>query len=124
MFSSQIEEEVTKIDIIFGHLKKFRSVSMEVMLNFACSEGDSVENVLRWCVSEVKEEQRLGFLLSCALDIFHMKRLKIDDLLHLLTDHFSTFKGSPGNEKQPKSKKPPTISANNWDYLTKLLVYG
>ena len=92
---------------------------MDVMLSFACSEGDTVENVIRWAVGEVSEDNRLGFLLGCALDIEYQKKLRNEELMNLLVDH------SPFREGQrSRIKKPNIINNKNWDSLTKLALYG
>lgn len=49
-------------------LKKIKIVNLDLILSIACSQGDALENVIKWVLTTLSPRNRLGWLLSIAMD--------------------------------------------------------
>ena len=66
--AEEINEEVHKIIYMVNALKNIRNIALDIILDIACSPGKSIENVIRWALCILPENQRMGWLLAVATD--------------------------------------------------------
>lgn len=49
----EINEEVSKIIHIYDHLKLYRKINLDLVLDICCREGNVVDNFVRWALTNI-----------------------------------------------------------------------
>jgi hypothetical protein len=48
-------------------LKKIKNVALDVVLDIACKDGNTMENIIKWALATIAPGKRLGWLCAVAL---------------------------------------------------------
>lgn len=66
--AKEINEEVQKIIKMVNSLKKIRNVALDIILDIACSPGNTIENIIKWALCILAPTQRIGWLLVISVE--------------------------------------------------------
>ena len=97
-------------------LKKARNIALDIVLDIACKEGDSIHHIIKWALCILPPEKRLGWLLSIATDYVKDNN---EELIGILAKEIP-LKISEVN----RQKKPLAFSNKNYDNLFKICQYS
>lgn len=49
-------------------LKKIKNVALDLILDIACSDTNTLENIVKWVLAILGPKQRIGWLLAVMFD--------------------------------------------------------
>jgi hypothetical protein len=100
---------------MINSLKKIKNVALDLILDVACSDTNTLENIAKWVLAILEPKQRLGWLLAVLFDYIEENN---EELFSILLKDTPLKAG-----EMPRSKKPINISNKNYDYICKLAYY-
>jgi hypothetical protein len=49
-------------------LKKIKNVALDLVLDVACSNGNTLLNIIKWVLATISPNKRIGWLLALAME--------------------------------------------------------
>lgn len=96
-------------------LKKIRNIALDLVLDVACSDANTLENIIKWVMATLQPKQRIGWLLSLLFDYTSENNEELFSIL---------IKDTPMKISEiARNKKPTTLSTKNYENACKIAGY-
>lgn len=96
-------------------LKKIKNVALDLILDIACSNSNTLDNIMKWVLATLEPKQRYGWLLAVMFDYVGENN---EELFAIL------IKDTPLKiSEATRGKKPINISNKNYENICKISAY-